>query len=48
MRINDRGPFHSARVIDLSYVAAHKLGYIQAGHAQVEVESIVPGRTAGL
>ena len=48
MRINDRGPFHAGRVIDLSYVAAYKLGYIQAGEAQVEVESIVPGRRAGL
>jgi rare lipoprotein A (peptidoglycan hydrolase) len=35
-------------VIDLSYVAAHKLGYIQAGQAQVEVEALVPGRNAGL
>ncbi len=48
VRINDRGPFHAARVIDLSYVAAYKLGYIQAGAAQVEVESIVPGKRAGL
>ena len=43
VRVNDRGPFHSARIIDLSYAAAYKLGYIQAGSAQVEVESIVPG-----
>jgi len=48
VRINDRGPFKSSRVIDLSYVAAYKLGYIQAGQAQVEVEAIVPGRNAGL
>jgi peptidoglycan lytic transglycosylase len=48
VRINDRGPFRSGRVIDLSYVAAYKLGYIQAGEATVEVESIVPGRRAGL
>jgi rare lipoprotein A len=48
VRINDRGPFRSGRVIDLSYVAAHKLGYIQAGETMVEVESIVPGRRAGL
>ena len=38
----------AGRVIDLSYVAANKLGYIQAGEATVEVESIVPGRSAGL
>ena len=48
VRINDRGPFRATRIIDLSYVAAHKLGYIQAGEATVEVESIVPGRRAGL
>jgi rare lipoprotein A len=41
VRINDRGPFHPGRVIDLSYAAALKLGYIQAGSAQVEVESIL-------
>jgi rare lipoprotein A len=48
VRINDRGPFHSARVIDVSYAAAYKLGFIAAGAAQVEVEAIVPGRRAGL
>src|SRR5262245_8916483 len=48
VRINDRGPFHSARIIDLSYAAAHKLGIVGAGAAQVEVESIVPGKRAGL
>ncbi len=51
VRINDRGPFHAGRIIDLSYVAAYKLGYIGAGSAQVEVEAIVPGqpsRRAGL
>lgn len=40
VRINDRGPFHSQRIIDLSYAAAYRLGYIQAGSATVEVESI--------
>ena len=48
VRINDRGPFLHGRIIDLSYAAAHKLGYTGAGSAQVEVESIVPGRSAGL
>jgi rare lipoprotein A len=43
VRINDRGPFLRDRVIDLSYAGAWKLGYIQAGHAQVEVRAIVPG-----
>jgi rare lipoprotein A len=41
VRVNDRGPFHSERVIDLSYAAAWKLGYAQAGSARVEVERIV-------
>ena len=40
VRINDRGPFHSDRVIDLSYVAAYKLGYVQGGSTSVEVESV--------
>jgi len=43
VRINDRGPFLGGRVIDLSYVAAYKLGYIGAGSARVEVDAIVPG-----
>lgn len=40
VRINDRGPFLRGRIIDLSYAAAHRLGYINAGSAMVEVESI--------
>ena len=44
VRINDRGPFHGGRIIDLSYVAAYKLGYIQAGAAEVTVEAVVPGQ----
>lgn len=43
VRVNDRGPFHPGRIIDLSYAAAFRLGYIQAGSAAVEVESIIPG-----
>lgn len=43
LRVNDRGPFHSDRIIDLSYTAAWKLGYADAGSARVEVERIVPG-----
>jgi len=43
VRINDRGPFLGGRAIDLSYVAAFKLGYIGAGSARVEVSAIVPG-----
>lgn len=44
VRINDRGPFHSNRLIDLSYTAAWKLGVLGGGTNQVEVESITdPG-----
>jgi len=39
VRINDRGPFHAGRVIDLSYTAALKLGLLNAV-APVEVERI--------
>lgn len=42
VRVNDRGPFHSRRIIDLSYAAAVKLGYRQRGTARVRVEALVP------
>jgi len=42
VRVNDRGPFLHGRVIDLSYTAAARLGYVNQGSAQVEVEAIVP------
>jgi rare lipoprotein A len=42
VRINDRGPFVGDRLIDLSYVAAHKLGIVRNGAAPVEVETILP------
>ncbi len=42
VRINDRGPFRSERLIDLSWSAAAKLGYAEIGSATVEVESIMP------
>lgn len=41
VRVNDRGPFLHDRVMDLSYVAAHKLGLVGNGSTEVEVESIV-------
>ena len=43
VRINDRGPFHEGRIIDLSYAAAYRLGIIGTGSGEVEVEAIVPG-----
>ncbi len=48
VRINDRGPFVDDRIIDLSYVAALKLGMQQQGTAQVEVTTITPGETASM
>ncbi|MGB2154428.1 MAG: septal ring lytic transglycosylase RlpA family protein [Porticoccaceae bacterium] len=42
VRINDRGPFHGPRIIDLSYVAALKLGFADNGTAEVLVEAIDP------
>ncbi|TAM09786.1 MAG: septal ring lytic transglycosylase RlpA family protein [Nevskiaceae bacterium] len=42
VRVNDRGPFHSKRIIDLSYVAALKLGLLKHGTAKVEVQAITP------
>jgi rare lipoprotein A len=42
VRINDRGPFHPGRIIDLSYAAAQRLGITQMGTGNVEVEIIVP------
>jgi len=46
VRVNDRGPFHSDRIIDLSYAAAYKLGYVNAGSTHVEVEAILPRSSA--
>jgi rare lipoprotein A len=45
VRVNDRGPFHAGREIDLSWTAAAKLGYVGQGSAMVEVESVRPGQT---
>jgi rare lipoprotein A len=43
VRINDRGPFLHNRVVDLSYAAAYRLGYVQQGSTMVELEAVVPG-----
>jgi len=40
VRVNDRGPFLHRRVIDLSYTAAYKLGYVNLGSTEVDVELI--------
>lgn len=40
VKVNDRGPFAEGRIIDLSYVAAQKLGYAAKGTARVEVTAL--------
>ena len=41
VRVNDRGPFHDNRIIDLSYAAALKLGYADIGTARVQLDAII-------
>ena len=41
VRVNDRGPFHGNRIIDLSYAAALKLGYADIGTARVQLDAII-------
>ena len=42
LRVNDRGPFHGDRVIDLSWAAAAKLGYADRGTARVRIVALNP------
>lgn len=42
VKINDRGPFHDDRLIDLSYAAASKLGILATGTAKVEIQALDP------
>ncbi len=42
VRVNDRGPFHQGRIIDLSYAAATRLDILKKGTAKVEIEVIDP------
>lgn len=44
LRVNDRGPFHSEREIDLSYAAAARLGILESGTGRVTVEAIDASR----
>jgi len=43
VRINDRGPFHPGRILDLSYAAAHRLGFASKGSAEVSLEAVAAG-----
>ena len=42
VRVNDRGPFHPGRIVDLSYAAAHRLGIAQGGSGEVDFEILTP------
>lgn len=42
VRVNDRGPFHDGRVVDLSYAAAQRIGILGAGTGVVDVEIVLP------
>ena len=46
VRVNDRGPFKDDRIIDLSYAAATRLGYVNAGTGEVQVERITMAQIA--
>src|SRR5690606_11216895 len=46
VRVNDRGPFHEGRIIDLSYAAAVKIGIRDRGTGRVEVVGLGPGENA--
>lgn len=46
VRVNDRGPFHEGRVVDLSYAAAVKLDIHRQGTGRVEVRGLGPGDAA--
>ncbi len=46
VRVNDRGPFHENRIIDLSYAAANKLGISQSGTGMVEIRAVEAGQPA--
>ena len=46
VKVNDRGPFHEDRIIDLSYAAAVKLGFANDGVASVRIEVITPEERA--
>ena len=43
VKVNDRGPFHDGRIIDLSYAAATKLGVVATGTAPVEIRALTFG-----
>jgi len=47
VRVNDRGPFHENRILDLSYSAARKLGILSKGTGLVKIRALQPGDQPG-
>jgi len=48
VKVNDRGPFHDNRIIDLSYTAATKLDIVKNGTGLVEIRVVGPGQTVSV
>ena len=48
VKVNDRGPFHENRIIDLSYTAATKLDIVKNGTGLVEIRAVGPGQTVAV
>jgi len=48
LRINDRGPYHGNRILDVSYAAAKRLGFVDHGATQVEIRRLSRTEVAAL
>ncbi len=48
LRINDRGPYHGKRVLDVSYGAARRLGFVERGATNVEIRRLTRTEVAAL
>ncbi|MNT48348.1 RlpA-like protein precursor [compost metagenome] len=48
LRINDRGPYHGNRVLDVSYGAARRLGFVERGATNVEIRRLTRTEVAAL
>ncbi len=42
LKVNDRGPYRRSRILDVSFAAAKKLGFLQRGHVKAEVRPVPP------
>jgi rare lipoprotein A len=48
VRVNDRGPYVSGRIVDLSYRAASELGMIKEGKVWVQIQVLLPPRSPAM